>query len=141
MKKMKKTPKSTAILWIEDDYRQLIDLIKPMQNAGYIFDFAIDEKDALDKLQNRIYDLIILDIIIPEDVNSEILEHSLFIGLRLAKKIIREKKITVPILVCSVVNDQRIIDELNELGITKILNKGRILPSQMKIELESMLED
>jgi len=138
---MKKTPKSTTILWIEDDYRQLIDLIKPMQNAGYIFDFAIDEKEALDKLQNRIYDLIILDIIIPEDVNSEILEHSLFIGLRLAKKIIREKKITVPILVCSVVNDQRIIEELNELGITKILNKGRILPSQMKIELESMLED
>lgn len=137
---MEKKP-AHNILWIEDDYRQLIDLIKPMQNAGNSFDFAIDEKEALDKLEKIKYDLIILDIIIPEDVNSEILEPSLFIGLRLAKKIVIEMQIATPILICSVVNDQKIKDELMALGIKKIFNKGRILPSQLKMELESMLVD
>jgi len=135
---MKSEPKS--ILWIEDDYKQLIDLIEPMRDEGYLFDFAIDEKTALEKINGAEYDLIILDIIIPEDISSEILEPSLFIGSRLAKKILIDKKITTPIVVCSVVNDQRIKDELADLNIKMILPKGRILPSQLKILLESILE-
>jgi CheY-like chemotaxis protein len=129
------------ILWIEDDYIVLKPLIKPLEKAGYIFDYAKNQREALECLSNRAYDLIILDIIIPEGEYHSEREPLLHVGVKLLHKIVKELGIKTPIIVVSVLNDKLLKDEIKGLGVKKVLAKGRILPSELKKEVDKILKN
>jgi CheY-like chemotaxis protein len=130
--------KNCRILWVEDDYKNLLPLIEPLRKI-YLFDYAVNEREAIALLKEHFYDLIILDIILPEGVYYEDRDPEAYVGLKLLDKIINELKIETQIIVITVVNDRRIMGKINDLGVNKILNKGRIMPSELKKIVEELI--
>ena len=128
------------ILWIEDDYILLKPLIEQLKRSGYIFDYAKDKKEAIKLLNRSKYDLIILDIILPEGEYVDYREPELYVGLSLLEYIVKDLKIDVPIIVISVINDQKIRSEALKLGVKTYLNKGSIKPSELKTLVNNMIE-
>jgi CheY-like chemotaxis protein len=134
-------PQKRKILWIEDGAYQLRGLVKPLEKRGYRIEYALNAKEAIEKLNREDYQLILLDIIIPtgDDSNLDDLELIEFVGLRLADKIVNEMKINTPIIGITVVNNPRVIDHLYDLGVMKIFFKGYLLPSQLLDYIENFL--
>ena len=63
------------ILVVEDD-KPISDLIKmSLKRVGYLCDTALDGEIAIDKINEKTYDLILLDIMLPKVNGFEILEY------------------------------------------------------------------
>lgn len=63
-----------TILCIEDDRFIGEMYVRSLQKAGYQVDWMIDGNDGLIAARNNKYDLILLDIMLPERRGTEILE-------------------------------------------------------------------
>ena len=63
-----------TILVIEDDRFIGEMYVRSLRKAGYTVDWLIDGADGLVAARNNHYDLILLDIMLPEKRGSEILE-------------------------------------------------------------------
>lgn len=63
-----------TILCIEDDRFIGEMYVRSLQKAGYEVDWMVDGNDGLVAARNKEYDLILLDIMLPERRGSEILE-------------------------------------------------------------------
>jgi len=130
------------ILWIEDDAHRLMAMFRPLEAEGYTVVCASDEISAIEHLKNTEFGLIVLDIILPtgkdgeDDVDDDF---DPFVGSKLAEKIVGDMKLRTPILGLSVVNDEKVIEELRKHHIT-VLPKGRLLPSALKNEVKKILE-
>lgn len=61
------------ILCVEDDRFIGEMYVRSLQNAGYDVDWMVDGNDGLVAARNKPYDLIMLDIMLPEKRGSEIL--------------------------------------------------------------------
>lgn len=134
---MQKNDINKKILWIEDSTYPLQSLVKPLEERGYRISYATTEKDALDALLYDVFDLILLDIILPTGSDSG--DFYEYVGVRLADEIINVRKISTPIIVISVVNNPDVINKLENLGIDNILQKGYILPSRLVKVVEDIL--
>ncbi|NCU39169.1 response regulator transcription factor, partial [Candidatus Saccharibacteria bacterium] len=62
------------ILIIEDDRFIGEMYVRSLQRAGYTVDWMVDGNDGSVAARNKSYDLIMLDIMLPEKRGSEILE-------------------------------------------------------------------
>lgn len=62
------------ILCIEDDRFIGEMYVRSLKKAGYDVDWMVDGNDGLVAARNKPYDLILLDIMLPEKRGSEILE-------------------------------------------------------------------
>lgn len=61
------------ILVVEDEYK-IADLVKNrLEKEKYAVDLALDGEDGLDRALDNVYDLIILDVMLPKKSGSEIL--------------------------------------------------------------------
>ena len=63
-----------TILCIEDDRFIGEMYVRSLQKAGYSVDWMVDGNDGLVAARNKPYDLILLDIMLPEKKGSEILD-------------------------------------------------------------------
>ena len=64
---------------IVDDEKPILNLIRiSLSNAGYWCETAEDGNQALEKIDNGKYDLILLDIMLPEVDGFELLEYIRF---------------------------------------------------------------
>jgi two-component system response regulator QseB len=63
-----------TILCIEDDRFIGEMYVRSLNKAGYVVDWMVDGNDGLVAARNKPYDLILLDIMLPERRGSEILE-------------------------------------------------------------------
>lgn len=64
-----------TILIVEDECA-IAELIQAgFEKAGYAWDYAADGKEAADKIESRAYDLILLDIMLPEIDGYELMEY------------------------------------------------------------------
>jgi len=63
-----------TILCIEDDRFIGEMYIRSLKKAGYEVDWVVDGNDGLIAARNKPYDVILLDIMLPEKRGSEILE-------------------------------------------------------------------
>ena len=63
-----------SILCIEDDRFIGEMYVRSLKNAGYDVDWMVDGNDGLVAARNKPYDLILLDIMLPERRGSEILQ-------------------------------------------------------------------
>src|SRR5690606_25059013 len=79
-----------TILCIEDDRFIGEMYVRSLNKAGYTVDWLVDGNDGLVAARNKTYDLILLDIMLPEKKGSEILE-----ALRGKEDLIPDTKIIV----------------------------------------------
>lgn len=127
------------ILWVEDEAQKINGLVRPLIKDNHIIEIANDKKEALFKLNKFKYDLILLDIIIPEGVDGLPERIDPYEGLNLLIKIKELFDDTLPILVLSVVNDKEIINKIREIGVSMMLKKGTLLPSILKKHIYDIL--
>ena len=67
---------------IVDDEKPILNLIRlSLTNAGYLCDTAMDGSEALDKIDNGKYDLILLDVMLPEVDGFELMEYIRPLGI------------------------------------------------------------
>ena len=69
------------MLIVDDEYSLLEQLQKSLENQRYIVETAIDGEEALDKLFETPFDLIILDIILPKIDGLTVLEQARKAGI------------------------------------------------------------
>ena len=62
------------ILCIEDDRLIGEMYVRSLQKAGYSVDWMVNGNDSVVALNNKTYDLVILDIMLPEKKGSDILK-------------------------------------------------------------------
>ncbi len=79
-----------TILIVEDDRFIGEMYVRSLQKAGYTVDWMIDGNDGLIAARNKPYDLILLDVMLPERRGTEILE-----ALRGKENLIPEAKVIV----------------------------------------------
>ena len=130
--------KARRILWIEDDADMLMGLVRPLEKDGHKIIVATDEVEALEKIKQNDFDLILFDIIIPRGV-KENSGNVAFVGMDLLRKL-KGMNIKIPIIVLSVVRDQKMINEMYIMGVKKVLPKGAYFPSKLKEEIYDTLE-
>ena len=92
------------LLLIEDEIEIANFLIRGLKYEGYKIDHTVEGKDALNKIAQDTYDIIILDLRLPDISGEEVL-----------KKIRNQKNIT-PVIVLTAMGDMEIK--------TKLLNSG-----------------
>lgn len=63
-----------TILCIEDDRFIGEMYVRSLHKAGYVVDWMVDGNDGLVAARNKPYDLILLDVMLPERRGTEILE-------------------------------------------------------------------
>lgn len=63
-----------TILCIEDDRFIGEMYVRSLQKAGYIVEWVVDGNDGLVAARNKSYDLIILDLMLPEQRGDQILD-------------------------------------------------------------------
>lgn len=63
-----------SILCIEDDRFIGEMYVRNLKKAGYVVDWMVDGNDGLVAARNKQYDVILLDIMLPERRGNEILE-------------------------------------------------------------------
>lgn len=63
-----------SVLCIEDDRFIGEMYIRSLQKAGYLVDWVVDGNDGLIAARNKSYDLILLDVMLPERRGTEILD-------------------------------------------------------------------
>jgi len=125
------------ILWIEDDADMLMGLVRPLEKDGHEIIVAMDEIEALEKIKENKFDLILFDIIIPTGVKEDPGDVP-FVGMELLKKL-KDMNITTPIIVLSVMRNKKMINKMYEMGVKKVLPKGAYLPSKLKKEIYDVL--
>lgn len=79
-----------TILIVEDDRFIGEMYVRSLKKAGYEVDWMIDGNDGLIAARNKPYDLLLLDVMLPERRGNEILE-----ALRGKKDLIPETKVIV----------------------------------------------
>jgi two-component system, chemotaxis family, sensor kinase CheA len=65
---------SKTILFIEDDPLMVDMYVRVLKKASYDIDIAYDGVDGIKKALNKTYDLILLDIMIPQITGIDVLE-------------------------------------------------------------------
>lgn len=132
------TKRIKKILWVEDDADRLGGLIMPLNNE-YEFTLAFDAQEAMNYLNKYTYDLILLDLILPQG-NDEFDEPITFVGVKILENISQNLARNVPIIVLSVVRDEDVISKIMKFNVEAILPKGRLRPSELKKEIENVLD-
>jgi len=128
------------ILWIEDDADIIYGVMEPLIRKGHIIDTVKSMKEYLEKTDELLkgYDLIVLDILLPEGFGEK--PKVRYTGLYILKHIRKERKMDLPVIILSVVRDKRLLDELKNLNVEKILDKP-ILPSKLADEIEGVFRN
>lgn len=67
--------KISTILIIEDDRFIGEMYVRSLQRSGYLVDWIVSGNEGLKAAQNKTYDLILLDVMLPEKQGTEILKH------------------------------------------------------------------
>jgi DNA-binding response OmpR family regulator len=118
------------ILIIEDDYfiQDIYD--KAFRKAEYSVEIAKDGQEASAKTADNLYDMILLDIMLPK-LN----------GIEVLKKIRDEnaKNFNTPVLLITNLGQSNIIDEAFKLGADGYILKAHTTPQALVEEINKLL--
>ncbi len=122
--------KSKKILLIEDD-KDLVEIYtNKFKMAGFKIDAALSVEEAIKEIEKEKYDLILLDIRLPEEDGTVFLEK--------AKGIIEIK--STPIIAFSNYDTPDIREKAKELGANKYIIKSNHTPNEVIKLIESYLK-
>lgn len=124
----KKTQK--RILLVEDEpyIRELY--VSILQPEGYIIDTAADGNDAYTKMYNNVYDLILLDILLPKMRGTDIL-----------KKLQKDGKTDIhkKVILITNLSQESAVAEGVTLGVRGYIVKSDYTPGQLLEEVKNNL--
>lgn len=121
-----------TILCIEDDRFIGEMYVRSLKKAGYEVDWVVDGNDGLVSARNRVYDLILLDIMLPERKGNEILE-----ALRGKQDLIPSTKVVVMTNFQQDDQSRRLL----ELKVDAYLIKADITPGKLLKIVKEVLND
>jgi DNA-binding NarL/FixJ family response regulator len=138
------------ILWIDDDYYAISGLFRPLELGDYKIVPAISALDGFREAQKwREYNLIVVDLIIPitqqQETAPEIVrswedeKENRHVGVGIVKWLLQILKVTCPVVILSIVRDPINAYGLSEIGLAGSIQKGELLPSALKSQVEQIL--
>lgn len=115
------------ILMIEDDIyiRELYEEV--LRNAGYEVITAIDGEVGLEKATQGVYDLVLLDIMLPKMTGIEVLKKLREAG---------SSTESVPVYLLTNLGEETIAKETYKLGANGYLLKAKYLPKELIKEVD-----
>lgn len=118
-----------SILLVEDD-PFLIDIYTvKLKEAGFLVEVAEDGETTLRKIKEKIPDLLILDLVLPQLDGWEIL-----------KEVKSNPKLkNIPVIVFSNLGQKGDVEKGLDMGATKYLIKAQYTPSEVVEEIKKIL--
>ena len=119
-----------TILLVEDD-PFLIDIyLTKFKEAGFLIEVAVDGEAALKKLAEKKFDLLVLDLVLPQMDGWEIL-----------KKVQSDSRFqSLPVVILSNLGQKSEVEKGLEAGATKYLIKAHYTPSEVLEEIKEILK-
>jgi len=119
-----------TILLVEDD-PFLTDIYKTkLEELGYSVDLAFDGEEAMRKIKEKVPDLVLLDIVLPNLDGWEIL-----------RKIRKEEGLKdLKVVILSNLGQMKEVEKGLNLGAIKYLIKARHSPSEIAAEIKKILK-
>jgi len=133
-----------TIAWIEDDADEIAAVIKPLQRAGFHFNYYRDYSEAIEKREEiRQCDLILLDLIIPPGSASVATNPELRTEQNLGKKLLRrfreEFAIEQPAIALSMLADTDGFEEGEAEELKVVQLPKPIRPAELKAAVYRVL--
>lgn len=111
-----------TILLVEDEYF-IRDIYKQsFSKAGYSVEEAADGQEALEKIREKKYDLILLDIMLPKITGLDVLRSLREAGSPAAK---------TPVILLTNLGQENVIQEALKLGADGYLLKAKFNPQEI----------
>ncbi len=123
---MKKILIAEDDFFIRDAYREIF------QDNGYEVETANDGEDALAKIKSQLFDMILLDIMMPKISGIDVLSQT--------RAIETLNKIT-PVFFITNVGEQSIIEKAFKIGMDGYIIKSQFTPQQIVDEINKFLTD
>lgn len=118
------------ILIVEDDVFISDLYVKVFSDAGFVVDTAIDGEKALDLLGNNIYNMILLDIMIPKISGIEVLEKI---------KDPNHPAKAIPVFVTTNLGQEDVMERAHNLGANGYIIKSQLTPHQVSDKVVEFL--
>lgn len=119
-----------TILLIEDDPFLIEIYTTKFKEAGFSVEIAVDGKEGLLKIEKKIPDLLLLDIVLPSLTGWEIL-----------REIKRNKKFkNLKVVILSNLSQREEVEKGLNLGAAKYLIKAHYTPSEVVEEIKKILK-
>jgi DNA-binding response OmpR family regulator len=116
------------LLLVDDDYDIHLIYKSTLQHLPVSFDDAFDGNEAFGLLKKNLYDLILLDLVMPEVNGFEFLDK------------VQEQKLSLPfVIVCSSMREKEIVMAAFQLGANDFLFKP-IQPKQLRTTVQTYLD-
>lgn len=116
------------ILVVEDEELMLKALEFRLKKDGYTIVRAIDGRDAIARINEEDFDLVITDIMLPYNNGLEILNH-----------VKKKAGKNVPVIVLSAVGLEKVVLEAFELGADDYITKP-FSPTELSIRVKKLLK-
>jgi len=116
------------ILVVEDEELMLKALEFRLKKDGYTIIRAIDGRDAISKINEHDFDMVITDIMLPYNNGLEILNH-----------VKKKSGKNVPVIVLSAVGLEKVVLEAFELGADDYITKP-FSPTELSIRVKKLLK-
>jgi len=124
-------PKKKKILLVEDDPLIIKIYSSRLEQDGFEVEVASRGNEVIRKLKEQKYDLVLLDLVLPELTGFEILE-----------KIRKEKEFSdLKVLVLSNLGEKENISKANRFGVVDYLVKARYTPREVVEEVNRVLKN
>jgi two-component system, cell cycle response regulator DivK len=101
------------ILVVDDSTTNIVLLEAILADKGYKIDTALNVKDAIQRMEKQVPDLILLDLLMPKISGFEFLEQ-----LRG-----EERSRNIPVIVISALSDDQNINRIMEMGAVEFIKK------------------
>jgi len=116
------------ILIAEDDFFIRDIYSKVFSLSGYDVQVAIDGVDAFEKIKAQVYDMILLDIMMPRMTGIDVLKN--------VRALSTTSKDT-PIFIITNLGQQNVIEEAFKLGMDGYILKSQVSPQQIVDEINN----
>lgn len=127
----------TRCLIIDDDRADRENFVQIVKSLGCRFDLAANSSDGFKYVQQRAYDLILLDIIMPDFSGRKANDA----GIKLLK-LIKEQRPDVPIIMISALHEGKLIREtIIEWGAADYIIKGDSSNTEIKKIILNVIKD
>jgi CheY-like chemotaxis protein len=115
------SPKQFTVLFAEDNIVLSTAFCRVLAQAGFQVDHCPDGESALQKLKSNIYNIVVLDLMMPRMDGITFLKE--------AQKFLWKSK--TPVIVLSQADLPIVKDEIRKHGVTEFLNKEETTPTKL----------
>jgi CheY-like chemotaxis protein len=123
-------------LIIDDDALARQNYAQILKSMGHEYDMAANSKEGFKKIRNFSYDLVFLDIIMPDFTRRQ----SKKAGIKLLK-LIKEQEPDLPVIIISALDKEQCDESLAEFEITGYIVKGDMSDDEIRKTITNALDN